>query len=294
MSKGIPKRLCGRELSLKNVQTIKEEVQGGYSFSRAEIARRVCNRLKLFNPLGLPQLMSCRVGLLRLYRLGLIELPPPRTRNGNGKGLNRQKVKLPQLTLLETDLKSLTGLRLSRVRTRKESAYWNSLIDEHHYLGYKPVPGAQVRYLIRCDKGDIGAIGFSASAWKVGVRDKWIGWDSTTRENGLHLIVNNSRFLVLPNVRVKNLASRILSMCAKRLVIDFAETYGYGPVLLETFVENGRYPGTCYRAANWLYLGNTTGRGKLDRYHKHAVPVKSVFVYPLVRNFLLRLTEVGQ
>jgi hypothetical protein len=259
-----------------------------------EIARRVCSRLNWGNALGQPQLMSCRVGLLRLHRLGLIELPPPLTRNGNGKGLVRQKAKLPLLSVLETDIQSLTGLRLDRVRSREESAYWNSLIDEYHYLGYKPLPGAQARYLIRWDGGDLGAIGFSAAAWKVGVRDRWIGWDALTREKGLRMIVNNARFLVLPNIRVKNLASRVLSLCARRVREDFLETYNYEPVLFETFVEKGRYSGVCYRAANWLYLGDTKGRGKLDRYHRQCVPVKAVFVYPLVRNPRQRLAEVVQ
>ena len=284
MSKAIPKQLCGRKFTLENLQTVKEEVQSGYCISRAEIARRVCNRLSWYNLLGQPKLMSCRVELLRLERLGLIELPAPRTRNGNGKGLVRQKIKLSQRSELRTDIRNLSGLRIDRVRSRKESAYWNSLIDEYHYLGYKPVPGAQVRYLIYSDEGYLGAVGFSASAWKVRVRDEWIGWDSGKREKGLYLIVNNSRFLILPNVRVKNLASRILSLCAGQLRIDFTESYGYEPALIETFVEKGRYSGTCYRAANWNYLGDTTGRGKLDRYHNHAVPVKSVYVRPLVRN----------
>jgi len=294
MRTGIPERLCGRPFSLNDLQAIKEEVQGGYSLSRMEIARRVCNRLNWGNSLGQPQLMSCRVVLLRLHRLGFIELPPPLTGNGNGKGLVRQKAKLPLLSFLETDLQSLRGLRLDRVRTREESAYWNGLIDEYHYLGYKPLPGAQVRYLIRWDGGDLGAIGFSAAAWKVGVRDQWIGWDGLTREKGLRLIVNNSRFLVLPNIRVKNLASRVLSLCAVRIRDDFSETYGYEPVLLETFVEKGRYSGTCYRAANWLYLGDTTGRGKLDRNHRQGVPVKAVFVYPLVRDPRRSLVEAGR
>lgn len=292
MRKGIPKQLCGSKFTLKKLEAVKEEVRVGYSISRAEIARRVCNRLGWFNLLGEPKLMSCRVGLLHLERLGLIELPPPRTRNGNGKGLVRQKARLPQLKELRTDIRNLTGLCLDRVRTRKESACWNSLIDEYHYLGYKPVPGAQVRYMINWDGGYLGAVGFSASAWKVRVRDEWIGWDSATREKGLHLIVNNSRFLILPNIRVKNLASRILSLCASQLGIDFAESYGYKPALLETFVEKGRYLGTCYRAANWICLGDTAGRGKLDRYHKHAVAVKVVFVRSLVRNAVVRLTEV--
>lgn len=294
MNKGIPARLCGRPFSHDALQAIKEEVQGGYSQSRMEIARRVCSRLNWGNASGQPQLMSGRVGLLRLHRLGLIELPPPLTRNGNGKGLVRRKAKLPPLSILETDIQSLTGLRLDRVRSREESAYWNSLIDEYHYLGYKPLPGAQVRYLIRWDGGDLGAIGFSAAAWKVGVRDRWIGWDALSREKGLRMIVNNARFLVLPNIRVKNLASRVLSLCARRIRVDFLETYKYEPVLFETFVEKGRYSGVCYRAANWLYLGDTKGRGKLDRYHRHGVPVKAVFVYPLVRNFRRSLAEVVQ
>lgn len=294
MNKGIPERLCGRPFTHDALQAIKEEVQGGYSLSRMEIARRVCSRLNWGNALGQPQLMSCRVGLLRLHRLGLIELPPPLTRNGNGKGLVRQKAKLPLLSVLETDIQSLTGLRLDRVRSREESAYWNSLIDEYHYLGYKPLPGAQARYLIRWDGGDLGAIGFSAAAWKVGVRDRWIGWDALTREKGLRMIVNNARFLVLPNIRVKNLASRVLSLCARRIRVDFLETYNYEPVLFETFVEKGRYSGVCYRAANWLYLGDTKGRGKLDRYHRQGVPVKAVFVYPLVRNPRQSLAEVVQ
>lgn len=294
MIREIPERLCGRPFSHKELEAIREEVQEGYSQSRMEIARRVCTRLKWDNASGQPQLMSCRVGLLRLHRLGLIGLPPPLTRNGNGKGLVGQKAKLPPLRIVETDIQSLTGLRVDRVSSRGESAYWNTLIDEYHYLGYKPLPGAQARYLIRWDGGDLGAIGFSAAAWKVGVRDRWIGWDALSREKGLRLIVNNARFLLLPNIRVKNLASRVLSLSARRVREDFLETYNYEPFLLETFVEKGKYSGICYRAANWHYLGDTTGRGKLDRYHRHSVPVKAVFVYPLVRNARQRLAEVGQ
>lgn len=294
MIREIPERLCGRPFTHNELDAIREEVQGGYSQSRMEIARRVCTRLKWDNASGQPQLMSCRVGLLRLHRLGLIGLPPPLTRNGNGKGLVQSKTKLPPLSIVETDIQSLTGLRLDRVSSRGESAYWNNLIDEYHYLGYKPLPGAQIRYLIRWDGGDLGAIGFSAAAWKVGVRDRWIGWDALSREKGLRLIVNNARFLLLPNIRVKNLASRVLSLSARRVREDFSETYNYEPVLLETFVEKGRYSGVCYRAANWHYLGDTTGRGKLDRYHRQSVPVKAVFVYPLVRNARQRLAEVGQ
>jgi hypothetical protein len=142
---------------------------------------------------------------------------------------------------------------------------WNGLIDRYHYPGYQPLPGAQLRYLIGWDGGVVGAMGFGAAAWKVGVRDRWIGWEAASREQHLGRVLNHARFLILPRVRVA-----------------FAECYGVRPGWLATFVEAGRFAGTCYRAANWRYLGQTTGRGKLDR---EALPIKDVYVYPLQSGF---------
>jgi hypothetical protein len=162
---------------------------------------------------------------------------------------------------------------------------WNEAIARFHYLGYTPLSGAQQRYLVEYDDGILGAIGFGASAWKVAARDHWIGWTSQQRQSGLQRVVNNARFLLLPWVRVKNLASRILSMSARRLVGDWQQRYGYQPVLLETFVEQPRFSGSCYRAANWIYVGDTQGRGKLDRYEERALPIKGVYLYPLISDF---------
>ncbi len=294
MGSKLPERLCGIPFSQEDLDVVRQEAQAAFHHSRAEIARRVCRRLNWMNSLGQAKLMSCRVALLRLHRAGLIELPLPQKGNGNGRGLTKQKVKLPRMEPLDKPVGELQGLCCQQVSTREESAYWNSLIDEYHYLGYTPLSGAQVRYLIRWDGGDLGAIGFSASAWKVGVRDRWVGWDEATRRAHLHLVVNNARFLILPNVASRNLASRVLSMSVRQLRDDFHQRYGYKPVLMETFVEKARFSGTCYRAANWTYLGDTKGRGKLDRHHEHLLPVKSVFVYPLVGNFRQQLQEVGQ
>jgi len=182
---------------------------------------------------------------------------------------------------------------LYRVDTATDSRLWNELVARYHYLGYRPLPGAQIRYLVRHQERLLGALGFGAAAWKVAARDSFIGWTSDRRAARLHLVVCNARFLILPWIHVPNLASRVLSLAARQVCRDWPALYGYQPVLLETFVERQRFAGTCYKAANWLYTGQTKGRGKLDRYHRHSVPVKDVYLYPLNRNFRHILTEEG-
>ena len=147
------------------------------------------------------------------------------------------------------------------------------------------MPGAQLRYFVRAAGTIVAALGFGASAWKVRPRDQFIGWTADQRQRNLHLIVNNARFLILPWIHCKNLASRILALTVKRLPEDWHARYAYRPVLLETFVEKPRFTGTCYKAANWQHLGDTQGRGKLDTLHRHARPIKSIWIYPLARDF---------
>ncbi|MBK1633816.1 hypothetical protein CKO31_24385 [Thiohalocapsa halophila] len=169
----------------------------------------------------------------------------------------------------------------------------SGLIDRYHYLGYSPLPGAQLRYLIESEQGLLGALGFGAAAWKVAARDRWIGWERETRERHLGRVLNNARFLVLPWIRVRNLASRVLALAARQVGEDFAERYGERPVLLETFVETLRFRGTCYRAANWQYLGCTQGRGKCDVAHRAALARKDIYVYPLSADFRRALGVEG-
>jgi len=138
-----------------------------------------------------------------------------------------------------------------------------------------------LRYLIDTDAGVVAALGFAASAWKCAPRDTHLGWDAATREARLHLVVGNARFLILPHVRVPHLASAVLARITRRLPADWATAYGYAPVLAETFVQSDRFTGTSYRAANWIHVGHTQGRGKLDRHHQRALPVKDVYLYPL-------------
>jgi hypothetical protein len=151
------------------------------------------------------------------------------------------------------------------------------------------LPGAQMRYFIKDGDRVLGAMGFGAAAWKVAPRDRFIGWNSHEREERLHLIVNQSRFLILPWIHCKNLASKSLAMVARRLPDDWYNYYGYRPVLMETFVENGKFHGTCYKADNWHNVGDTQGRGKLDRFNTKSVPIKSIWLKPLFPDFCQQL-----
>ncbi len=285
MGEQIPEKLCGRALSAADVEVIREQIRLAEPANRAEIARRVCRELEWHNARGEPKLMSARVGLLRLHRAGVIELPAPRCGNGNGRPLKHAPAQWPQESPLEGSVGALSGVRLTLVSERAASRLWNGLIDRYHYLGYSPLPGAQLRYLIESDQGLLGALGFGAAAWKVAARDRWIGWERETREARLGGVLNNARFLLLPWIRVRYLASRVLALAARQVAADFQARYGESVVLLETFVEVPRFRGTCYRAANWHCLGRTQGRGKCDVAHRAALPRKDVYVYPLRADF---------
>jgi hypothetical protein len=245
----------------------------------------VCEELGWLRPDGRSKDMSCRVAMLRMHRDGLITLPPPRNRNGNGRSrprLSFASAPRQPVSLRETHLSEVL---LRVVDTRRDSSLWNELIERYHYLGYKPLPGAQIRYLAYRDQDLLAALGFGAAAWKVAPRDRFIGWSAQEREQNLHLIVNNARFLILPWVTARNLASRLLALAAKRLPQDWQRRYGYQPVLLETFVDQERFHGTSYRAANWIEVGQTQGRGKLDSKNLRPLPVKRIFLYCLHRHF---------
>jgi hypothetical protein len=226
--------------------------------------------------------MGGRVALLRLGRGGWINLPAPRNGNANGRPLSWSEVEAAPAQVLEGSAEQIGAIEFELVRSKPQSWLWNTLVDRYHYLGYSALSGAQLRYVIRCEHAVLGAIGFGAAAWKVAVRDRWIGWDAAQRERYLVQVVNNRRFLIAPWVRVRNLASRILAMAARRVVLDYPRQYGIRPVLLETFVDAQRYRGTCYRAANWICLGETAGRGRQDRTHTAKLARKQVLVYPLV------------
>lgn len=279
-------RYCGRDFTPTELQTIRALIDRRDEHpTRAAIARAVCEALSWRKPDGQGKAMSARVALLRMHRDGLIRLPPPTCGNGNGRRtppLTARSDPRPPITGARAEL---TALHLQQVTDRDDSRLWNELIQRYHYLGYQPLPGAQLRYLIRNDADLLGALGLSAAAWKVAPRDRFIGWTPSQREAQLHRLVNNSRFLLLPWVQVRYLASSVLSLMTRQLGRDWQARYNYQPLLLETFVERARFNGTCYRAANWIHVGHTQGRGKLDHHKRYPQPIKDIYLYPLRPNF---------
>lgn len=291
--KPVSYRYCGRLFTQSDLAVIRQIISSPQYPTRAAIARAVCAALGWVKPDGLPKVMSARVALLRMERDGLFHLPAPTHSYTPARGAVCTAASDPQPEL-RCSVREISELKLHRVTTRADSQLWNELVARYHYLGYRPLPGAQIRYLVKHGERLLGALGFGAAAWKVAARDSFIGWTPDQRRARLHLVVNNARFLILPWVHVPNLASRALSLAARQVDRDWPELYGYRPVLLETFVERPRFTGTCYKAANWIYVGQTKGRGKLDRYHRRAVPVKDVYLYPLTRNFRRVLTAGGK
>ncbi len=284
------RRYCGRVFSDAELALIASLCTAHPS--RAAIARAACGALGWVDALGRPKAMSARVALARMASDGLITLPPPRTTNANGRWpwhLPADETMADQ-PVIDAALCDLPALALVPVGSRAASRSWNEAIARHHYLGYVPLSGAQRRYFVTAGDTVVALIGMGAAAWSCKPRDTFIGWSSEARKANLHLVVGNARFLILPWVRVRNLASATLGLAARSIRADWQEAYGYAPVLLETFVETGRFAGTCYRAANWHLLGQTTGRGKLDRTHAAALAVKDVYAYPLTADFHRQLT----
>lgn len=285
-------RVCGRPFTDADLELIRQLSAQDHSLTRAALSRQVCDRLGWFRPDGRRKDMSCRVALLKLERLGLIVLPAPtKVVAYNNRYAFAQPLALFEETPITQPVERLQALSLVLVTTasRQHSHLWKELIARYHYLGYKPLVGAQLRYLIHSREGWLGALGFSAAAWKAAPRDRYIGWTAAARQTTLPYVVCNSRFLILPWVHSPNLASKVLALSAKRIVQDWQPAYRFKPVLLETYVDRQRFRGTCYRAANWIYVGQTQGRGKLDRYHEHAVAVKDIYLYPLQHHFRERL-----
>ena len=286
-------RYGGREFSDADLALLHQFLRDRDTYpTRVALSRALCEALDWRRPNGKLKDMSARQALLRMQADGLIVLPEPQ-RHGGGSTAQRTVAwttatdPQPPITGFRGDLRDL---RLAPVYDRRALALWRELIARYHYLGYTPLTGARMHYLIYDGERLLGAIGFGASAWALAPRDRFIGWTRAERERHLPLVVNNARFLILPWVHVKYLASAVLALAAKRLVRDWEARHHFRPVLLETFTDPRYFAGTCYRAANWIQVGETQGRGKLDRHTQRALPVKAIFLYPLDPRFREKLT----
>jgi hypothetical protein len=237
--------------------------------------------------------MVCRGLMLELHRASQIELPPIRWKNPNPFLVRRRPDRVSvDTTPIEGDLGALRPLEFHQVRRTDEEDLFDSLIEEHHYLGYTQPVGEHLKFLVKAADRPVACFAFSSAPRHLGPRDRFIGWSVEARKRNLHLLAYNPRFLVLPWVKVPHLASHLLGRMARTVSSEWERVYGHPVLYLETFVDPGRYRGTCYLASNWLFLGRTTGRGKDAPTSKPTRPVKEVLGLPLVRRFRGRLCAV--
>ena len=282
-------RFCGQIVKNQQVDEIIEIIETFPKLSRTELANTVCELFSWKRPTGKLKSVECRQFLERLDEKGTIRLPVSRKQYANRSAVKVQRTgKADIQPTISVKLKELSPILLTRVDSQKQRQLWYEYVDRYHYLGYQLPFGAQLRYFIKAGATNdiLGCFQFSSPAWKMAPRDRWIGWTDEQRKFNLQKIINNSRFLIFPWVEVKNLASSVLALAVKTVPDDWQRCYGYRPVLMETLVDRKRFRGTCYKAANWIHMGKTTGRGRMDRANKQqGASVKEIFVYPLTSRF---------
>ena len=287
-------QFCGRTFTDKELQLIREVVCDCRGISRLELANTICELLDWRRPGGGLKARECRDLLERLESSGVLQLPEKKPIGAikPRRWIATEPEGKPGCALTGS-IENYAPVEVQLVENRQQRMMFRDLVSRYHYLGYAMPYGARLQYLAyvsRPVREVVGCVQFSSPAWRMKVRDQWIGWDEESRKLHLQHVVNNSRFLVLG--KIKNLASMLLSCCLKRLSSDWRSHYGIEPYLVETLVDCRRFHGGCYRAANFQVLGNTSGRGRMDRFNqRHGAEVKTVMVYPLVRNARCRLKE---
>jgi hypothetical protein len=288
-------KFCGQTVNNQQLAEIIEIIETFPQLSRSELANTICELFSWKRPTGKLKSVECRQFLERLDEKGTIRLPASRKPYASRGAARVQRNATADIQpSICAKLKELSPIVLTRVDSREQRQLWYEYIDRYHYLGYQLPFGAQLRYFIKAGATHdiLGCFQFSSPAWKMAPRDRWIGWSDEQRKVNLQKIINNSRFLIFPWVEVKNLASSALALAVKTVPDDWQRCYGYRPVLMETLVDRKRFKGTCYKAANWIQVGKTTGRGRMDRANiRQGAAVKEIYVYPLSWRFRQKLAE---
>lgn len=283
-------RFRGRTITAADVAQIRALVTAQPAATRTALARLVCGAWQWRQPNGVLREGACRSLLVQLHRASQIVLPPARTQPPPPTSRRRSpSLVAVDTTPLDAPLRALRPLEFRQVRRTPAEALCNSLLAQYHYLGYTHPIGEHLKYLVYAQERPLACFVWSSAPRHLGPRDRFIGWTPELRRRHLHLIAYNPRFLVLPWVRVPHLASHLLGRMATVLAHDWPRIYGHPLYFLETFVDPTRFRGTCYRAANWVVLGRTTGRGKWDLTHRPNRPIKDVLGYPLTPHFRTRL-----
>jgi len=287
--------LCyrGRTLSAEDVASIRQIIAQNPRASRRKLSVLVCQAWEWRQANGAWRDMVCRSLMLMLHRAGHIELPPQRQLSANPLAQRAKPATdfLVDQSPLRGSLRALQPLAIRQVRRTGEERLFNGLIERYHYLGYSQPVGEHLKYLVCTQDRPVACLAWSSGPWHMGPRDRFIGWSAAVRRRHLHLLAYNTRFLILPWVEVPHLASHLLGRMARQLSADWLTVYGHPIHYLETFVDRERYKGTSYRAANWLCLGQTTGRGIKDKQHRVTLSLKDVLGYPLSKDFRTKLCE---
>jgi len=275
------KIIQGRKTTENDIQLIKKLLRDNPDWNRTCLSRELCIQWDWRNPKGQLKDMACRSFLLKLEEHGYITLPAPKAR----RGVPGKPMDVPHCTFpIHGELKNIAPVTIEKVNSSQLNLF-TCLLFRYHYLGYHST-GQNMKYIVFDKNGlPLSCLLFGSAAWKSAPRDEYIGWEQQKREANVNLLTNNTRFLVLPWVQVPNLASHILGQVSRRISRDWVEKYGHPVYLLETFVERGRFLGTCYKAANWLNVEKTKGRSRNDHYLTLQVPVKDIYLYPLFKNF---------
>ncbi|MBL7171272.1 MAG: DUF4338 domain-containing protein [Desulfobacteraceae bacterium] len=286
----LPLTIRKRTITEEDIPPIQATVNCYWDKGRKHISRVLCREWNWRQPNGRLKDMGCREVLLTLKRKGLISLPP-RLHSANNEKRNRS---VPVIEIAKAPLEGKPSdfepVRLQLVRNTSLEPLYNSLIQQYHYLGYRQIVGNHLKYMAFIGEQPVACLGWGSAAWSVKSRDSFIGWDKPTKGNNLHFVVNNTRFLILPWVNVKFLASKLLALNAKRIFDDWLKVYNHPLYLLETFVEKDRFKGTCYKAANWIRVGQTKGTAKRGHDHLFHGKIKDVYLYPLGKGFRKKLT----
>jgi hypothetical protein len=287
---------CGRVVSASEIKLIQRITTDFPGLSVTEICRTICELLEWRRPSGKLKDYECRRFLESLERISLVVLPALKGTGPRGPHRIFQGADSDPKAEISDSCRTLEPIGLELLQpgaaASLASVQWREYLARYHYLGCRVPVGANLRYVVRSSKYPdqiLACLLWSSPAWKIAVRDYWIGWSAEQRVKNLQLIVNNSRFLMLPWVRVPGLASKILSLCARQLPEDWEAQYGCRPILFETFVDATRFRGTCYRGANWIPLGQTQGRGRMDADFTHKRTPKTIYVYALCSHVQQRL-----
>ena len=280
-------RYRGREITPDHIQFIRNLITQNPDCSRRALSVKLCQAWDWRQANGQPCDMICRGMMLQLERQGLLRLPAKKQYPPNPLGAQRKKPPLIEVdrTAIRGSVKALEPLEIRQVRRSPWEGLWGSLIQQYHYLGYCHPVGEQLKHLVFCQERPIACFGFSSAPRHLGPRDRYIGWSAQARKSNIHLLAYNTRFLILPWVRVPHLASHLLARMARRISADWHSLYQHPIYFLETFVDTEQFAGTSYRAANWVYLGLTTGRGKDDLTYRANRSIKAVWGYPLHPQF---------